>query len=272
MVCEGNKPDAGATGGLYSSRIVALGWLVPQTITTFVLIRYWNPHYITTVFMMVNLLSISVSLYECKNTKLWECDVYMKILNKFSKLQPRSKKVKFVGYYPETNSIIISQDVIFNKKLDQISINSLTEAKYIELLEKYNYIDLLNGWQHKLLAYLVKKKPEIMKKLTDSKLEALELIYLSKKQEILLHATEKEETNEAELSVLIKKKSQIQILSGKWVFNRKLNNMGGIVSFKAYWVIHEFKQQESVHYKKTYIAVVSKPTTRVFFTISIVKN
>ncbi|EER28295.1 copia-like retrotransposon family protein [Coccidioides posadasii C735 delta SOWgp] len=296
---------------------------------------------LATVSMMVNLSPTSVPLYGCKNTKpltpfeawtghqphcrwvhRWGCDAYVKILNESSKLQPRSKKVKFVGYRgmhtyrlwdPETNSIMISRDVIFDEKLDQIPTNSLTEAEYVELPEEYDYIDPLNGWQHKLLAYLAKEKPEIMKKLADGELEALEPTYLGEEQEILSDATEEEEANGAELPVLstrtdipksiaeakrseewlywkealdvevsklqekgtwilVEKEPQMQILSGKWVFDRKLNNTGGTVRFKARWVVRGFEQQEGVHYKKTYAAVVSGPTTRAFFAISTAKN
>ncbi|KMU86661.1 hypothetical protein CIHG_04450 [Coccidioides immitis H538.4] len=101
------------------------------------------------------------------------------------------------GIHRDTCYIHLTDEQV-NKEYNFFVTNPIAD----ESIEEYNYIDPLNGWQHKLLAYLVKEKPEIMKKLVDGELEALEPTYLSKEQEILLNVMEEEEVNEAELPVL----------------------------------------------------------------------
>ena len=48
------------------------------------------------------------------------------------------------------------------------------------------------------------------------------------------------------------------VLTGRWVFKIKKDREGKILKFKAQWVAHGYKQQESLDYNKIF-ALVIKP-------------
>lgn len=68
--------------------------------------------------------------------------------------------------------------------------------------------------------------------------------------------------------LIVQKTKDMSVLTGKWVFARKLNNNGQTIRFKARWVVHGYKQQEGLHYTKTYAAVVNPVTTRCLFALA----
>ncbi|EDN04276.1 conserved hypothetical protein [Histoplasma mississippiense (nom. inval.)] len=72
--------------------------------------------------------------------------------------------------------------------------------------------------------------------------------------------------------IVVEKTPGMDILTGKWVFDRKLNNKGETIRFRARWVVRGFLQQQGVHYTKSYAAVVSGPTSRSLFAISTAKG
>ena len=64
----------------------------------------------------------------------------------------------------------------------------------------------------------------------------------------------------------------MKVLTGKWVFDCKLNNKRETIQFHTCWVVQGFLQKKEVHYKQTYAAVVSSPTTWALFAIGTAKG
>jgi hypothetical protein len=60
---------------------------------------------------------------------------------------------------------------------------------------------------------------------------------------------------------VVEHQPDMKVLTGKWVFDCKFNNTDGTVQFQACWVVQGCQQQEGIHYKQTYAAVVSAYTT-----------
>lgn len=75
-----------------------------------------------------------------------------------------------------------------------------------------------------------------------------------------------------QIYIIVKKTPGMNILTGKWVFDHKLNNKGETVWFRAHWVIRGFLQQQGIHYTRLYTAVVSEPTFWSLFAISAAKK
>lgn len=67
--------------------------------------------------------------------------------------------------------------------------------------------------------------------------------------------------------ILVECEQGMNVLSGKWVFDRKYNKEGKTICFWARWVVQGFMQQKGVDYKKSYAAVVSSATTRTLFAV-----
>lgn len=72
--------------------------------------------------------------------------------------------------------------------------------------------------------------------------------------------------------IIIKKISEMEVLTDKWVYNCKLNNKSETIHFRAHWVVREFLQQQRIHYTKSYAAVVSSFISWVIFIITTVKG
>lgn len=305
----------------------------------------------TTAIVMKNLSPTATTMYGCKpNTKpltpfeawtglqpnanwirRWGCDAWLKDLKETSKLGSRSKKMKFVGYRglnyyrlwdPESGKLTMARDVDFNENLTELpTINATAECVRpsksaqvdFELPDELDVMEPKKGWQHSLLTYLHKEKPDIMKQLVDGNLAGLlEPSYLATEQDILVEpeAEKNIQDNEPVLSTLtdqpatladakqspdwnhwqqaiqqevngfqekntytlMERQQGMKVLTGKWVFNRKLNTKGETVRFRARWVVRGFLQEKGVHYKHTYAAVVSGPTTRALFAVTAARS
>ncbi|EDN03377.1 predicted protein [Histoplasma mississippiense (nom. inval.)] len=62
---------------------------------------------------------------------------------------------------------------------------------------------------------------------------------------------------------LIERTPNMAVLRGQWVFDKKFNNMGKVVRYKARWVVCGNYQQKGVNYSKTFAPVVSASTSRL---------
>ncbi|EDN11015.1 hypothetical protein HCAG_09225 [Histoplasma mississippiense (nom. inval.)] len=67
---------------------------------------------------------------------------------------------------------------------------------------------------------------------------------------------------------LIERTPNMAVLRGQWVFDKKFNNMGKVVRYKARWVVCGNYQQKGVNYSKTFAPVVSASTSRALMEIS----
>ncbi|EDN07547.1 hypothetical protein HCAG_04057 [Histoplasma mississippiense (nom. inval.)] len=67
---------------------------------------------------------------------------------------------------------------------------------------------------------------------------------------------------------LIERTPNMAVLRGQWVFDKKFNNMGKVVRYKARWVVCGNYQQKGVNYSKTFAPVVSASTSRALMAIS----
>ncbi|EDN10314.1 predicted protein [Histoplasma mississippiense (nom. inval.)] len=222
----------------------------------------------------------------------WGCKVYKKNLKVTNKLADRTdgKEWQLVGY----------QGLHQYRIWDPIG-RRLEIAQSSELPEELDVLDAADGWQHCLLRHLAKVKPDVLKMIANGDLE--ELVENDEPEDpaneddpVLSTLTDRPTTvAEAKRSpdwdywyeamkkevsmfenkqtyIVVEKTPGMDILTGKWVFDRKLNNKGETIRFRARWVVRGFLQQQGVHYTKSYAAVVSGPTSRSLFAISTAKG
>lgn len=64
------------------------------------------------------------------------------------------------------------------------------------------------------------------------------------------------------------KTTDARILTGKWVFDRKRDNKGRTLRFRARWVVRGCLQRQGIHYDATYAAVVNGVTTRAMIALT----
>ncbi|EDN06631.1 hypothetical protein HCAG_03161 [Histoplasma mississippiense (nom. inval.)] len=67
---------------------------------------------------------------------------------------------------------------------------------------------------------------------------------------------------------LIERSPNMAVLRGQWVFDKKFNNLGRVVRYKARWVVCDNYQEKGVNYSKTFAPVVSASTSRALMAIS----
>ncbi|EGC48719.1 nucleolar protein NOP2 [Histoplasma capsulatum var. duboisii H88] len=213
---------------------------------------------------------------------------------------------------PINRRLEIARDVVFDEALDKGETTPVNVVKQTsELPQELDVLDAADGWQHCLLRHLAKVKPDILKMIANGDLEgAIDPTYLlddetqlgddedcvNEDDPVLSTLTDRPTTMaEAKRSpdwdywleamkkevsmferkktyIVVEKTPEMDILTGKWVFDRKLNNKGETIRFRARWVVKGFLQQQGVHYTKSYAAVVSGPMSRSLFAISAAKG
>ena len=62
------------------------------------------------------------------------------------------------------------------------------------------------------------------------------------------------------------------VLIGKWVYKYKRGLNSKILRYKSRQVVRGFKQQEGLHYYKTFTLVIKLISYKLLFTIAVVNN
>jgi hypothetical protein len=59
------------------------------------------------------------------------------------------------------------------------------------------------------------------------------------------------------------------VVTGKWIFKRKLKPDGSLDRYKARWVLRGFTQRPRVDYDETFSPVVKPATVRIVLTLAV---
>lgn len=71
---------------------------------------------------------------------------------------------------------------------------------------------------------------------------------------------------------VVKRRSDMNIVTTKWVFTKKMNESGEVVRYKARWVARGFTQEYGVDYQETFAPVLKAKSFRLIMALSATRN
>nr|GEY31747.1 retrovirus-related Pol polyprotein from transposon TNT 1-94 [Tanacetum cinerariifolium] len=199
-----------------------------------------------------------------------------------------------------TDKLFDANNLIYHYKLALAQVESRQveyKEREVKYCEKIRTLEFYNESNNECIEILKKKleTPKEEKKGVDGKLAVMEMIRLSDAMQEELNEFERlevweliprpdkvrlsdamqEELNEFErLEVweLIPRPDKVMVITLKWIYKVKLDELGGILKNKARLVARSYRQKERIDFEESFAPVARLEAIRIFLTYAAHKN